>query len=138
MLENPGRLDMLVPKYASIKETSRISQDPFTDMYFLQNHLIEETQALVSRCFDPETGDLINFDALQAICFLVITDQHIDLGKIELQNCLDLLGVHPVILQDTVRILKKIYHIPKHTDFLTFIRYIGPILLEKNESREEI
>ncbi len=127
---------MLTPKYLTTKETHPNVDDPFGDMYFLQDHLIEETQTLVSRCYDPEKADLINFDAFQAISFLIITDQHIDLGKVELQNCLDLLGIHPVVLQDVMRILKRIYHIPKNTDLLSFIRHIGPILLEKNESRE--
>ncbi len=61
---------------------------------------------------------------------------NIDLGEVELQNCLDFLGVHPVVLQDTVRILKRRYHFPKNADLLTFIRYIGPCLLEKNAFRE--
>ncbi len=128
---------MLVPKSVSLKDTPKPSQDPFDDIYFMQNHLIEETQALVGRCFDPENADLINYDALQAICFLVTSDMYIDLGKIELQNCLDLLGVHPVVLEDTMRILKKMYHIPKNADLLSFIRLIGPLLREQNEFRAQ-
>ncbi len=135
MEENHGDLVMLTQKHEIIEETPK-NEDSFEDLYFLQENLIKETQTLVARCFKPEQADLINFDALQAICFLVITDQHIDLGEIELQNSIDLLGVHPMVLQDTVRILKKMYHIPKNADFLTFIRYIGPILLEKNALRE--
>ncbi len=127
---------MLNPKYETIKQTPMKIEDPLEDIFFMQNSLIEETEDLVKQYFDPAQADLINFDALQAICFLVVADRYIDLSKVELQNSLDLLGVHPVVLQDSVRTLKKRYHIPKNADLLTFIRYIGPILLEKNAFRD--
>ncbi len=127
---------MLTPKYATIKEMPRKIEDSFEDIYFMQNQLIEETETMVKQCFDPAQEDLINFDAFQAICFLVISDRHIDLSHGELQNILDLLGVHPMVLQDTIRILKRKYKIPKNEDLLSFIRYIGPILLENDTIRE--
>jgi len=119
-------------KYLTKEPPGRI-KDPVEEFYFLHDQVIEETELLVGRCFDPTEADMINYDAIQAICFLIIADQHIDLGKVELGNCLTLLGVHPVVLRDTVRVLKRKYHAPKNADLLNFIRFIGPILLEKND-----
>ncbi len=124
---------MLNRKYITIKDTPKRIEEPVANILWSQGHLIEETEILIGCCYDPAMADRINFDAFQAICFLVVADQHVDLGKGELQDCLDLLGVHPVVLMDTVRILKKSYRIPKNAGLLSFIQYIGPIMLAKNE-----
>ncbi len=127
---------MLDQKYITVKETPKRIEEPIADIYGLQGLLIDKTETMVRRCFTLAKADRINFDAFQAICFLIVADQHIDVNKGDLQVCLDLLGVHPVVLMDAVRVLKRTFRAPKNADLLTFIRYIGPTLLEKSESFE--
>ncbi len=127
---------MLNQKYIMAKEKTRSIREPLDDLLWMQDQLIEETETLVRNCFDPAFADQVNFDAFQALCFLMVADQHIDIGNVELRNCLDLLGVHPIVFRDTLRILKKRYHLPKNMDLLAFIRYIGPVFLKKNASKE--
>ncbi|OLS12804.1 MAG: hypothetical protein RBG13Loki_3586 [Promethearchaeota archaeon CR_4] len=112
-------------------------EKPAAEIIMLQEHFIKETEILVERCFDPTKADIINYDAMQAICFLIVANQHIPLGEVELENCLTILGVHPVTLRNTVRILKKMYHIPKNMNLLRFIQCIGSILLQKNPHLEK-
>ncbi len=102
-------------------------------IYSFQEQLIEETESLVAGFFDEVDAELLNFDAIEAICFLIIADRHVPLNTVSLENCLTLLGVHPFLLRDTVWFLKKKYKIPPQGDLLSFIRYVSPILLKKTD-----
>jgi hypothetical protein len=130
--------DFLMPKHLdrdsenlTSNTTQKSTENPFEEIYSLQEELITETESLVGLFYDEIKADILNFDAIQAICFLIVADWYIHLTRITLRYCLTLLGVHPIVLRDTVRVLKKKYNAPPRGDLLSFIRYIGPVLLNK-------
>jgi hypothetical protein len=98
-------------------------------IYSFQEQLIEETESLVAGFFDEVDAELLNFDAIEAICFLIIAGRHVPLNVVSLRNCLSLLGVHPFLLRNAAWFLQKKYNTAPQMDLLSFIRNIRPIIL---------
>jgi len=94
--------------------------------------LIHETERMTKICYDATISDDINYDAFQAVCFLVVAHLSVELTGEEVEHCLDLLGVPCDELWKTIRHLERFYDLPHSADVRSFSKAIMPLLLMRS------
>jgi hypothetical protein len=98
----------------------------------LPQTLMLETERMTKICYDETISDEINYDAFQAVCFLVVANLSVELTEAQVVNCVELLGIPPEEFYYTVRQLERVFQLPMSANVRVFTKAIAPPLLMKS------
>jgi hypothetical protein len=103
------------------------------EINWLQTTIITETERLTNQLYFGTFFEKVNFDAFQAICFLVVSNDLVGLDDRDIPPCLDLLGAPLAEVWAAAALLSKTYHLPDTRNLADFIIMVSPAMLREGD-----
>ncbi len=109
-----------------VKRQEPDTASPDESLEHLYQYLLDATELLLEKC--PERN-ILDTNAMRALCFLVISYRTCYLDEHRASTCLDLMGITPTTIDNAFTVLADVRHVafpPKLVDRIVFLHHMLP------------